>query len=171
MSRALISRIILPALTIVGHMASAHAGTLPRPMDKTVLTISGNILEMNVGDSAQFDLKMLEALGLIDVETSTPWYRGKMIFQGVPLQSLMDKIGAKGERIVIYSLKYETTEMPMSDVGRYHPIIALKRNGIYMPIRDKGPICILYPFDGNNDLNNSTYYERSVWSVEKMIIK
>ncbi len=61
-------------------MESGHAGTLPRPMDKTVLTISGNILEMNVGDSAQFDLKMLEALGFIDVETSTPWYRGKMIF-------------------------------------------------------------------------------------------
>ncbi len=83
----------------------------------------------------------------------------------------MDKIGAKGERIVIYSLNYETTEMPMSDVGRYHPIIALKRNGIYMPIRDKGPICILYPFDGNNDLNTPTYYEISAWSVEKRIIK
>ena len=51
---------------------------------------------MNVGDKAVFDLAMLEKLGMKTVETTTPWYTGKVRFDGIPLNKLMDLVGAKG---------------------------------------------------------------------------
>lgn len=40
---------------------------------------------MNVGDKAVFDLAMLEKLGMKTIETTTPWYTGKVRFDGIPL--------------------------------------------------------------------------------------
>ena len=51
---------------------------------------------MNVGDKAVFDLAMLEKLGMKTIETTTPWYTGKVRFDGISLNKLMDLVGAKG---------------------------------------------------------------------------
>ena len=47
----------------------------------------------------------------------------------------------------------------------------MKRNGEYMPIRDKGPLFIIYPYDGNPELKNQKYYSRSVWQVARIDVK
>lgn len=114
---------------------------------------------------------MLEAVGLVDIKTTTPWYSGEMVFSGIPMQLLMEKVGARGNFITVQSLNYETTEIPMKDIMSHHPLLALKRNGIYMPLNDKGPLVILYPFSSNKELNTPKYFEQSSWSVEKIVIK
>ena len=40
-----------------------------------------------------------------------------------------------------------------------------------MPVRDKGPLFIIYPFDANPELKSQTYYSRSVWQVAKIVVK
>jgi hypothetical protein len=50
-------------------------------------------------------------------------------------------------------------------------ILALKRNGEYMPVRDKGPLFVIYPFDSKPELKTQTYYGRSVWQVAKIVVK
>ncbi|EPL7927674.1 TPA: oxidoreductase, partial [Klebsiella pneumoniae] len=50
-------------------------------------------------------------------------------------------------------------------------IMALKMNGQYMRIRDKGPLFIVYPYDSSAELQNQIYYSRSAWQVSKMIIE
>jgi hypothetical protein len=50
-------------------------------------------------------------------------------------------------------------------------ILALKINGEYMRVRDKGPLFIVYPYDSEPELNNQVFYSRSAWQVSKMSIE
>ena len=59
----------------------------------------------------------------------------------------------------------------MDDISKYHTIFALKRDGEYMPVRDKGPLFVVYPYDSNPDLKSQTYYSRSAWQVAKLEVK
>ena len=165
--------VVGPLLAVLGLMAagSADAGSLPSPIEKPLLTISGKIGATNKDDTAQFDRGMLEAHGMETVETSTPWSNGPVKFEGVPLDKLMKEVEATGQRVSAVALNDYTSEIPIEDFAKYKVILALKRDGEYMPVRDKGPLFIIYPYDSNPELKSQTYYTRSVWQVARLIVK
>jgi hypothetical protein len=165
--------IVMALVTIAGLIGAGSAGADPlqAPADKPILTISGKIGTTNKEDTAQFDRPMLEALGLETIETNTPWYNGPVKFEGVSLDKLMKRVGATGERAVFVALNDYSSEIPMEDFAKYNVILALKRNGEYMPVRDKGPLFVIYPFDSKPELKNQTFYGRSVWQVAKIVVK
>ena len=74
------------------------AGELPKPVGKPILTIYGNIENTNENGKAVFDLASLEKLGVVSFETTSPWYNGRTKFEGVPMNKLMDYVGAKGTK-------------------------------------------------------------------------
>ena len=156
---------------VIAAAAGAGAASLPEPTDKPILTVTGKIGVTNKDGTAQFDRAMLEALGRASFSTSTPWYKEPVMFEGVPLAKLMDAVGATGDRIVSVGLNDYSAEMPMEDARKLGVILALKRDGIYMTVRDKGPIFIIYPFDSNPDLKMQKYYSRSVWQVARIEVK
>lgn len=144
---------------------------LPSPQDKPVLTISGHISIRNDEDVARFDRPMLEALGVRGFVTSTPWYREATRFDGVPMRTLLRAVGASGDRIVANALNDYTIEIPIADFTQYDVLLALKRNGTYMPVRDKGPLFIVYPFDSSPELQAQKFYCRSVWHLAQLIVQ
>jgi hypothetical protein len=103
-------RLLLAVLFCSVMLPSAYAEKLPAPTGKPVLTISGKIGNTNVGDKAVFDLAMLEKLGMKTVETTTLVHR-KVRFDGIPLNKLMDLVGAKGKSAACWRL---TTTPPLS---------------------------------------------------------
>ncbi|WP_131195677.1 molybdopterin-dependent oxidoreductase [Lichenihabitans psoromatis] len=147
------------------------AFALDAPTGKPILVITGDITETNDKDTAKFDRAMLEKLGMVKIETKTPWYDGVMTFEGVPLDKLMAVVGAKGHTVQALALNDYSTNIPIDDFAKFHTILALKRNGEYMPVRDKGPLFVVYPYDSNPDLQSQTYYSRSAWQVSRFIIK
>ena len=149
----------------------AQAAPLAAPKDKPILTVSGAISETNSDSGAQFDRSMLEQIGMATIETTTPWYKGPMKFEGVPLDKLMAAVGAKGGKVVAYALNDYTTEIPIEDFTKHHAILAMKRNGEYMPVRDKGPLFVVYPYDSDPELKSQTYYSRSAWQVARIVVK
>lgn len=151
--------------------SGAFAGSLPKPQSKPILTISGKIENTNNGAAAEFDRAALEALGLRTVETSNPWYDGKIRFEGVSLDQLMKLVGAKGTSVKVVALNDYVITIPLDDFRKFNVILALKRNGDYMPVRDKGPLFIIYPYDSDPQLQNQTYYTRSAWQVAKLIVE
>jgi hypothetical protein len=164
--------ILVGALAVLAaFMGAAYAASLATPAEKPILTISGKIAVTNKDKTAQFDRAMLESLGLVTIETATPWHEGKVKFEGVPLDKLMKLVGATGQRAVVVALNDYSTEIPMEDFGKYNVILAVKRNGEYMPVRDKGPLFIIYPYDSNPDLQTQTYYARSAWQVAKIDVR
>ena len=147
------------------------AGELSRPAGKVLLTLSGNIENTNERGKAVFDLASLEKLGMVSFQTTSPWYDGRNTFTGIPLQKLIDYVGAKGSVVKVTALNDYTTEIPLSDFKKYNVILALKVNGEYMRVRDKGPLFVVYPYDSLPELNNQIYYSRSAWQVSRMSIE
>lgn len=63
------------------------------------------------------------------------------------------------------------SSLPMEDFKKFNVILAMKRDGNYMPVRDKGPLFIIYPYDSDPQLQSQTYYTRSAWQVAKLIVE
>lgn len=145
--------------------------TLPRPTEAPVLTVSGRISVFNNGTTAQFDRPMLEALGMSSFTTTTPWYDGPVTFEGVLMSRLMQAVGATGGTVTALALNDYTTDIPVSDFTEYGVLLALKRDGAYMPVRDKGPLFIVYPYDSDPNLRHRRFYSRSAWQVVQLIVK
>lgn len=151
--------------------SQAMAGELSKPTGKVLLTMSGNIENTNEEGKAVFDVASLEKLGMVSFQTASPWYNGRTTFTGIPLKKLMDYVGAKGSIVKVTALNDYTTVIPLSDFQKYNVILALKINGEYMRVRDKGPLFIVYPYDSEPELNNQVFYSRSAWQVSKMSIE
>lgn len=158
-------------IAFAGLMGATYASALDTPTERPILTISGKIAVTNKDNTAQFDRPMLEALGMTAVETTTPWHEGKVKFEGIPLDKLMKQVGATGQRVSVVALNDYTTEIPMEDFGNYNVILAIKLNGEYMSVRDKGPLFIIYPYDSNPVLKTQTYYGRSAWQVARIDVR
>ncbi len=158
----------LASLALIGP---ASATVLVMPAGKKILTITGKITNTNDGDAAVFDRPMLEALGLDQFETTTPWYNGPVRFEGVRMQRLMQAVGASGESVTAVALNDYTTELPIADFERYGVLLAMKRDGNDMSVRDKGPLFIVYPYDSKPELKAQQFYARSAWQVAKLVVK
>lgn len=161
------------ALTVVaaGGATQAWAAPLAKPEGKVVLSVSGLIGNTNNGDKAEFDMPMLEALGVISFTTKTPWYKDPVTFSGVPMSKLMEAVGAKGTSVTVTALNDYATDVPVEDFKTHPVILATKRDGNYMPVRDKGPLFIVYNYDSNPELQHQRFYSRSVWQVARMVVK
>lgn len=163
-------RLIVMLLSFV-ITTQVWAGELSKPVGKVLLTVSGNIENTNEDGKAVFDIASLENLGTVSFQTTSPWYNGRTTFTGISLQKLMDYVGAKGSVVKVTALNDYTTVIPLSDFKKYNVILALKINGEYMRIRDKGPLFIVYPYDSIPELNNQIFYSRSAWQVSSMKIE
>ncbi len=152
-------------------ISPASAVTLAMPTQKKILTITGKITNTNDGNAAVFDRPMLEALGMSSVETATPWYTGIIKFEGVRMDTLMRYVGATGESVTAIALNDFSSEIPISDFSRYGVLLALKRDGKYMPISDKGPLFIVYPYDSSPELRAQKFYSRSAWELAQLIVQ
>ncbi|UHS63979.1 oxidoreductase [Agrobacterium vaccinii] len=166
-----IVRFILSAMLALTWLSSAHADSLPQPAGKPILSISGNIANTNGKGVATFDRDMLEAIGLVTVETHSPWYDGLTRFEGVPLKKLLEFVGAKGTTVTAVALNDYVSTLPMSDIDKFKVILAMKRDGNYMEVREKGPLFVIYPYDTSAELQTQTYYTRSAWQVAKLKVE
>lgn len=169
----LLSRRRFGGLLAAGLAAArpALAGGLAAPQETPILTVSGRIAVRNDGNVARFDRPMLEALGTQGFNTGTPWYKGTTRFDGVPMRTLLRAVGASGKRVVATALNDYTTEIPVTDFERYDVLLALKRDGEYMPVRDKGPLFIVYPFDSAPELQAEKFYNRSAWQLDQLAVE
>lgn len=165
--RSVLSGLALAGTVLVLPPAQA-AAALPRPGGKPILRVTGAISVRNDGDAAVFDRPMLEALGTVEIRTKTPWYTDRVRFEGVPMSRLMDVLGAKGRTLKVRALNDYESEIPISDFGKFNVILALKRDGHDMGVRDKGPLFIVYPYDSDPELQSQKYYSRSPWQIATM---
>ena len=118
---------------------AGFAFTQTSAQDAPILTISGKVNASDSESGLTFGRADLESMGVVSFETMTPWYKQPVRFEGVPLDKLMQKVGASGQRVVAMALNDYSTEIPIDDFAKHHAILAIKRDGEYMPVRDKGP--------------------------------
>ncbi|WP_397543555.1 molybdopterin-dependent oxidoreductase [Roseovarius salis] len=146
----------------------AFAEPLPEPSGRVILTVTGDIGVRNTPAAAEFDRAMLRSIGQRDISTTTIWTSGKVTFTGVPLRSLLDRLGVSSGKLEARAINEYSVTIPVSDAVPDGPIIAYSRDGEEISIREKGPLWIIYPYDQNPDYQSEVIYARSIWQLDRI---
>lgn len=145
-----------------GAIALAALVVRPAFADEPILTVSGDI-----GGEARrsFTLADLEAQPRVAFETRTPWHAEVTSFEGVGLDHLLGLVGAKGTKLRFIALNDYVAECDRADIEGRGGILAYRQDGHVMPISDKGPLFVIFPFDSDENLQHQSVYARCVWQL------
>lgn len=165
----------MAACALVGVWAvgltSTGALALEAPKGKVVLTVTGNVSTPNRGKTAVFDMAMLQALPQHTFTTQTPWEAKPTTFKGPLLRDVLAAAQASGSTVEATALNDYTISLPMSDTTQFDMVLAHTMNGSPIPVRTKGPLFVVYPFDSKPELKAAKYYERSIWQLKSLAVK
>lgn len=148
-----------------------HSHALSSPNGPVVLTISGQIRSPNAGGQALFDMAMLERLPQASFTTSTPWFAQPRRFTGPLLRDVLRDTGAHGSMLHIRALNDYEVDIPFDDAQRHDVLLARLLDGKPMPVRSRGPLFVIYPFDAEPELRNPVYYSRSAWQLSAIEVR
>jgi len=149
----------------------AAADELAQPSGRVILTVEGNISTTNAGDSAQFDRALLESLGTHRVVTGNPWVDGEVEFEGVLVSRLLEAVGAGSQRFKAVALDGYAVEVKGIDFAKYPVLLALKMDGKYMSVRNKGPLWIIVPFSDHPELDVTSSRYISIWQLTSISVR
>lgn len=139
---------------------------LERPKGRVVLTVSGRIGIRNAEKTAEFDMAMLAALPQHTFSTKTPWYPEAHKFTGPLVRDVLAAVGAQGKNLRAIALNDYKVDLPVADALKFNLVLARLMDDKPMPVRDKGPLFIIYPFDADEALRNERYYSRAAWQLK-----
>lgn len=151
--------------------ASAIGDGLPAPEGEVLLAVTGNIADTNAGSQAHFDRELLKSLSPLTVCTRTPWHRETSCFRGPLMREVLAAVGAQGDSIVVQALNKFRAEISVQELHDYDVILAMSRDGEPMPIRELGPLFVLYPFGDHPELHTEAVRFRSVWHVASIHVR
>lgn len=134
---------------------------------------AGPALEVTgrVANPGRLDMPALAKLPPARVVTATKWTQGRVTFEGVRMRDLLRAVGADGREVVAIALNDYRVTIPVADFERYDVILAWRRDGQDMPVRDKGPFWIMYPFDQHDELRAEPYFGRSIWQIKSLEVR
>ncbi|WP_025739420.1 hypothetical protein [Salinivibrio socompensis] len=129
---------------------------------RTMLTVSGDVTKQT------FTRTQLIQLADRTIKTQTPWTEEEQVFLGVSAQKLLETLNKPAHSLKAYALNDYWAVIPTDDINKYNPIFAIKKNGDWMRIRDKGPIWVIYPLSAFNQLDNEVLHSRMAWQVNRI---
>ncbi|OGB68499.1 MAG: hypothetical protein A2486_04065 [Burkholderiales bacterium RIFOXYC12_FULL_65_23] len=141
------------------------------PTGKKILTISGKIGAGQAGAKVAFDLSRLESLPQRSFTTQTPWQDKPVQFSGPLLRDVLASVKAQGSQLKAIALNDYKVSIPVSDSLRFDVVLALRINGELIPVRHKGPLFVVYPYDSDEELRNTLYYSRSIWQLKAIEVE
>lgn len=157
------------AYQVVSAGTIAPGTPLPAPQGPVVLKVTGKV----DGGTISLDMATLEQIGLVRFTTKTEWTDGPVEFEGVLLKDLLAVLGADGaaDQLVLKALNDYVSSMPISDAADYPVILAIKENGQYMSVRERGPLWVVYPQDAFPEVGRREFLSRWVWQLAEIAVE
>lgn len=135
-----------------------------------ILTLQGHFDKAESNSRAQSSLGDLDALPQTAFSTTTPWHQGVVKFSGVALKDYMAAFGARAKSIRMVALNDYSVDGEVADLVAAGALLATRQNDQPMPVSDKGPVFLVFPFDSRSELQHQTYYSRAVWQLTEIDI-
>lgn len=111
----------------------------------------------------------LSSMPQATINTELPWLDGENQFTGVKLEDLFAQSNTPlPELITFIALNDYKVSIRLEDVKQYQPIIANRRNGEKMSIRDKGPYWVIFPLSQNPEIDNTDYHSMMIWQLKEV---
>ena len=157
-------------LTVLAMVCLGMAqGAIPARADEAVrLRIT-----TPAADAAELTIDELRAMGETKFATSTPWTDGKQEFMGVTGAQIVAALEAKGAKLDAKSVLAVANNdysivIPFEVFAQPTTLIAFSQNGAAMPVRDKGPFWIVFPYDTDGEFVSSSYQSYSIWGLQRL---
>jgi hypothetical protein len=108
----------------------------------------------------------IEALGLRQVTTRSPWEAGELKFEGVLLRDVLRLAGMENAEAVTVRAEdgYRQT-IPREDWEKWPLILATRQDGQALTKRTQGPTRIVYPLNDYPELDTPDYKPRWIWTI------
>ena len=163
--------LLLGAIAAVsGSSTIAQESSIPLARGPVVLEVSGHTLASAPDQAFAFDIAGLESLGTAVIRTETPWTTGVITFTGARLRDILKAVGAQDMAVTATALNDYSTKIPEEDFETYDVVVATRRDGNLMSVRDRGPLWVIYPWSERPELRKELYYSRSVWQLSSLEI-
>ncbi|WP_411060646.1 hypothetical protein [Vibrio chagasii] len=132
----------------------------------SIFASSGLTLFDHTGKKYELSREQLLLLPQTEIKTVLPWSEGESLYSGVTLQVILESIDLSMSSLVtIVALNDYKVAIPKEDFYDYQPIIAVKQNGEFMSVREKGPYWLIYPLSSQPDINNPDYHAKMIWQI------
>jgi len=143
--------------------AAARASTAGAP---PILRVSGDVADAPV----TFSDAELMALPQISWKTSTIWTREVTEFSGPSLESLLHHVGAGDGDAELRALNDYSVTMPRELVKSGAPMLANRINGAPFPVRRRGPLWVVFPYDADVRFQTEMIYALSIWQLSEITV-
>ncbi|MBP0614261.1 hypothetical protein [Jiella mangrovi] len=121
----------------------------------------------NSGRSMSYSRNDLLQMRQTRFRTAAPFMQPASLMEGPSVAELLD-VFAPGEsfrRIEIAALDSYVATADVTKLVADGAIIAVKRDGALLPIADKGPACLIFPFDDRPALKDKRHYGLCIWQI------
>jgi hypothetical protein len=117
---------------------------VPQPSGPIVLTVSGDAL-----GEIELDMAAIEAVGLVEYTVEDPFLHREITYTGPLLSELLAalEVDPDATNLHLVALNDYAVDMPVSIAYDYPVVFAIKSDGEYMEIADRGPAMIVLPYD------------------------
>lgn len=170
-SKTVLAIFLLVVLLFAFQKESSASGVLPKPSQRVVLNVTGNISKQNIAGGIALDRAMLESMKTHRFKTKTHWDPKPQEFEGVLVSDFLRYTGAKSKDFK--ATAYDDYQVSIKDVDfdKYPIILAYKLNGKYMSLRNKGPIWLMFPWDDYPELKTTLNHTMSIYQVKEIDIQ
>ena len=164
--------VMLVLLALAGVTAAPlRAAELARPEGPVVVTVAGNIQHSNrepfdaqkdlflkyhersFEKAAQFDIAMLEALGLQAVEIVLEAWPEPVYVQGPYLRDLVAAVGGSGSRITLVALDGYASEISWEELQTLDWVVGTRQDGRPLGLGQRGPLWVVYTYPDGRALS------------------
>lgn len=163
-------RLVLWVVTVVFVGMSMQASRA----DTHDLTIVIGPLPDGSTQTHVYSIQSLTELSKTEYTTSTVWTESLDRFSGVLLWDMLAHLGVDPEgwngQITLEAIDGYSATLGPAHVDQTAPLLAILRNGRPMPLRERGPFWLIFPYDAEPAFRNETIYALSVWQIAQMSI-
>ncbi|NJO38706.1 MAG: hypothetical protein HC871_15245 [Rhizobiales bacterium] len=142
-------------LTVAGKIENTNRAAFDAFLDPFI-----NYHERKFDKAAEFDLAMLEGLGMHEIDVAYEAWPGPIRLAGPLLSDVLGAIGAQPEGLTALALDGFAVELTKEQLEQETWIVAIKLDGEYMGIGQRGPAWLV--FDPGDD-NSVTAEEEGSW--------
>lgn len=80
-------------------------------------------------------------------------------------------VKASGSRLHAVAINDYKVTIPVSDATPFQAIMARLIDDRPIPVREKGTLFVVHPFDSSAGLRRSIYHERAIWQLKTLDIQ
>ncbi len=143
----------------------------PTRVPASAVLVTGKVHAADSAKGFALTAAVLEKLPQKSFTTNAPWTKAPQTYTGVLLRDLLAHLGASGTQLQATALNDYAATIPVDDARQFDVIVAYKIDGQLIPVRDRGPLLIMYPFDAKPELQNRRYYERAIWQLKSVNVQ